>query len=103
MSQTFRMRMAETGERKPVDGAQRFSHYIGNIRFWFAVHECPSHVATLAVSHWESGKRCTLISPSEQIAAVGTDRKAQAKLALDKLVQKHGAERVQAVLRAAEA
>ncbi len=103
MAMIFKMHMAESGERRPVPDARRFSHYIGNIRFWFAVHQSPENVGTLTVSHWESGKRVTMVSTTERIAGVGLSDKELAKLALDKLVAKHGAARVESVLRAAEA
>jgi hypothetical protein len=99
--QTFQAAIGD--ERRPVPEAKRFSHYIGGVRYWFAVHPAPDYVASLSVSHWDSGKRACLITPTERAAAVGMDDKALAKVALDKLVTKHGAARVASVLRTAEA
>lgn len=90
------------GERRPVPEAKRFCYYVDNVRFWFAVHEAPDYVASLAVSHWDSGKRVCLITPTERIAHAGLNDVDMAKLALGLLLEKHGQARVYSVLRAAE-
>lgn len=80
--------------------ARRFSHYIGSVRYWFALHKGISHIG-MAVSHWDSGKLVRPIPVGYQIACLGDD-KAAAKMTLDKLVESVGAERVQSVLNQAE-
>jgi hypothetical protein len=80
--------------------ARRFSHYIGSVRHWFALHDGINHVGQ-AVSHWESGKLVRPIPPMFQAACRG-DAKAAAKMTLDKLVESVGADRVNSVLNAAE-
>jgi hypothetical protein len=98
----FAIYMAEAQARTREVEARRFSYYVENVQYWFAVHKDVGHVGCLAVSHWDSGKRVALITPLEQIAAVGMDEPAQARAALGKLVAKHGAARVASVLRAAK-
>jgi hypothetical protein len=80
--------------------AKRFSHYINNIQFWFALHDSPDRVASLTVSHWASGKRVALIGPSERCGQ--KNNKELAVAALDRLVENQGAERVCQILTAAE-
>lgn len=99
MSAKFRMHMEATGERKEFP-ARRFSHYVNNVRFWFALHKDVSRNG-LTVSHWDSGKRVCDVPINTQLACLG-DEKAAAKMALDKLCEKYPKERVYGVLLAAE-
>lgn len=81
--------------------ARRFAHYIGNVRYWFAVHKGINHEG-MAVSHWDSGKLVRAIPVTFEAICRG-DSKAAAKFTLDKLVESHGVDRVRLVLDQAEA
>ena len=89
----------ESGERVEVEG-RRFSHYVANTQFWFFVHKSLSGRNT-NVTHFESGKKVCEITPTT-LAACRNDKMAAAKLAIEALVAKVGAERVRSVLSAAE-
>lgn len=79
---------------------RKFSHYIKNCRFWFAYHKSiDSH--GLTVSHFASGKKITDIGYSE-LSACLNDEKSAAKMAIDKLVARAGADKVYTVLCQAE-
>lgn len=81
-----------------VEG-RRFSHYVGNIQFWFFLHKTVGGHG-LTVTHFESGKRVCDV-PHHVVAACLNDTKAAAKMELDKLVARAGAERVRSVLSGA--
>lgn len=85
----------QTGDPLEIEG-RRFSHYVANIRFWFFLHKTIGGVG-LTVTHYDSGKRVCEV-PHHTVAACCNDTKAAAKLALDKLIEKCGPERVRSVL-----
>lgn len=81
--------------------ARRFSHYIGNIRYWFAYHKPYKQPMGLQVTHIDSGfKVCD--ASGLRMACLGDD-KAAAKMALDQLIERVGAERVRSVINSAVA
>lgn len=88
----------QTGETLEIEG-RRFSHYVANIRFWFFLHKTVGGIG-LTVTHYESGKRVCEV-PHHMIAACCNDTKVAAKMALDKLIEKAGPERVRSVLAGA--
>lgn len=98
----FHMHVAESGERKPVPEAKRFSHYVQNVRFWFAVHPTPGQHGALTVSHWGSGKRVCVVPAISRIAGVGVKDQDIARAEIDKLCARVGEARVRSVLAAAE-
>lgn len=98
--QVFKM-YTTTGERVAVPDAKRFSHYINNVRFWFAYHRPNDFAPGLTVSHWDSGMRVCSVSTLE-LNACRNDPKDAAKYALDKLCERVGGARVASKLREAE-
>lgn len=80
--------------------ARKFSHYIGNTRYWFAYHKAVDRIG-LTVSHLDSGKRIDAI-PAGYVLACLRDEKAAAKMTIDKLVERAGIDKVRSVLNAAE-
>lgn len=86
------------GAKLETEG-RRFSHYVGPYQFWFFLHKAPGRVG-MVVSHYDSGKR-VLDVPHHMIAACCNDTKSAAKMALDKLIERAGAERVRSVLAGA--
>lgn len=87
-----------SGESLEIEG-HRFSHYVGPYRFWFFLHKTINGVG-LSVTHCDSGKRVCEVPHHFQAACV-EDSKAAAKMALDKLIERAGAERVRSVLAGA--
>lgn len=83
-----------------VEG-RRFSHYIGNVRFWFFYHRSTDHVAMQQVTHHASGIRVCFVSANTRIACLG-DEIGAARLSLDKLAQEKGADIVRDALCRAE-
>lgn len=88
----------QSGEPLELEG-RRFSHYVANIRFWFFLHKTVNGFG-LSITHCDSGKRVCEV-PRHMVAACCNDTKAAAKMALDKLIEKAGAERVRSVLAGA--
>jgi len=88
----------QTGETLDIEG-RRFSHYVANFRFWFFLHKTIGGVG-LTVTHYESGKRVCEV-PHHMVAACCNDTKSAAKMALDKLIEKAGPERVRSILAGA--
>jgi hypothetical protein len=89
------------GERKEIP-ARRFSHYVDNVRFWFAVHPSTQFVGQLTVSHWESGKAVCHIDNLTRIAGVGMSDPDLGRAQINKLVGRVGAIKVSTTLREAE-
>ena len=89
------------GERKEI-AARRFSHYVDNVRFWFAVHPSTQFVNQLTVSHWESGKAVCHIDNMTRIAGVGMSDPDLGRAQINKLVGRVGAIKVSTTLREAE-
>lgn len=85
--------------RIAVPDAKRFSHYVKNVRFWFAYHF--DQFGNMTVSHWDSGARVCLVSIPTRQACLGGDKGA-AKLAIDNLCKEKGADRVHGILQRAE-
>lgn len=88
-------------ERKEIP-ARRFSHYVDNVRFWFAVHPSTQFVGQLTVSHWDSGKAVCRIDNMTRIAGVGMSDPDLGRAQINKLVGCVGAIKVAKVLRSAE-
>lgn len=80
--------------------ARKFSHYIGGARYWFAYHK-GTDIFGQVVTHLDSGKRVCEV-PALYAAACLSDTKAAAKMAIDKLVERVGADKVKSVLNAAK-
>lgn len=89
------------GERKELP-ARRFSHYVDNVRFWFAVHPSLSNVGELTVSHWDSGKAVCHVSTTARIHGTGQSEPDLGRAEINKLVGRVGAIKVAKVLRDAE-
>lgn len=87
----------QSGEVLEVTG-RRFSHYVGPYRFWFFLHKSVD-AHGFGVTHYDSGKRVLQIPANSVLACLG-DEKAAAKMELDKLVERVGAERMRSVLSA---
>jgi hypothetical protein len=87
-----------TGETLEIEG-RRFSHYVANIRVWFFLHKTIGGGGR-TVTHYDSGKR-VLEVPHHTVAACCNDAKAAAKMALEGLIKRVGAERVRSVLAGA--
>lgn len=88
-------------ERREIP-AKRFSHYVDNVRFWFAVHDSVSDVGKLTVSHWDSGKIVCNIPYISRLAGANMSDANLGRAEIDKLVARVGAKRVASVLRSAE-
>lgn len=89
----------QNGTPLEIEG-RRFSHYVGPYRFWFFLHKAIGGGFGLDVTHCDSGKRVCEV-PHHMVAACCNDTKSAAKMALDKLIEKAGAERVRSVLAGA--
>ena len=77
--------------------ARRFSHYIGGIRYWFAYHKPYKQLFGLQVTHIDSGfKVCD--AAGLRMTCLGDD-KAAAKMALDQLIERIGAEKFASVVK----
>ena len=87
------------GETLKVAG-DRFSHYVGPHKFRFFYHKSVEKDFRYEVSHYESGIRVCEIP--QQVFYGAKDTKSAAKIALDQLIAKVGAERVCSVLWEAE-
>jgi len=96
----FYANMGAGSARHYCDDAKRFSYQVGDTRFSFAVHSSPENATNLTVSHFKSGCVVTRIS------GAGFSRpetwRDLAKHALAGTIEKYGAEKVKAVLLAAE-
>lgn len=79
---------------------RRFSHYVGNIQFWFLLHKPVDAPFGYDVSHKDSGKKVLRIKQTSLAACCG-DEKAAAKMDLDALINRVGAPRVRSVLAGA--
>lgn len=88
----------QSGETVEVTG-RRFSHYVGPYRFWFFLHKSVD-ANGYDVTHCDSGKRVLRV-PANTVCACLNDEKAAAKLELDRLIERAGAERVRSVLAGA--
>lgn len=82
--------------------ARRFSFYIKNVQFWFAVHDAIGDRAALAVTHLKTGLLACKVGPTSRLAGVGMDDVALAKAELTRLIAEKGADRVYDVIRRAE-
>lgn len=89
----------QDGATLEIEG-HRFSHYIANCRFWFFLHKQIGGNC-LTVTHWDSGKKVCLV-PNNSIAACVGDAKSAAKMELDSMAKRVGAERMRSVLIGAE-
>lgn len=92
--------LATAGGPVEVEG-RRFSHYINNVRFWFAVHDAHDRSNLVVVTHIDSGMRVCQVPFLSLQAALG-DRPLAARAALDALVERAGAEKVYTTLSNAE-
>lgn len=81
--------------------ARRFSHYVGGVRYWFALHEPINVYGGLCVSDWESGKVLLHISVTELACAVNTRDQEVARRCVDKLCTRATSQKVKSVLGAA--
>jgi hypothetical protein len=96
----FQLRHADGSQIKTE--CRRFSHYIGGVRYWFALHQTPGR-ATQTVSHYKSGAKVCDSSLSYTLMNYKRrDELDVARSALDSLVKRAGADRVRQVLDAAE-
>ena len=89
------------GERKEL-AARRFSHYVDNVQFWFAVHPHTANVGELTVSHFDSGFAVCHIDTTARIHGTGQSDPALGRAEINKLVGRIGAIKVAAALRKAE-
>jgi hypothetical protein len=95
---TFTIMTAE-GPKK-VEQVGTFVEYINNVQFRFVMtREAPS--LPIAVTHRISGKRVCEVTNSQLMASLG-DVVGAGKLAIHGLIQSKTADRVYAILRAAE-
>ena len=78
-----------------VEG-RKFSHYIGNIRYWFAYHKPYKQMFGLQVTHLDSGFK--VCDAAGLVTATLGDDKAAAKMALDQLIKRVGAEKIRSVI-----
>lgn len=90
-----------TGERKEI-AARRFSHYVDNIQFWFAVHPSLNNVGELTVSHFDSGMAVCHIGVMSRLHGTGMSNPALGRAEINKLVGRVGAIKVATTLRKAE-
>jgi hypothetical protein len=93
--------LLDGGVRKEIP-ARRFSHYVDNVRFWFAVHLSTQFVGQLTVSHWESGKAVYHIDTMARTAGVGMSDPDLGRARINKLVGRVDAIKVAKALREAE-
>lgn len=102
MTSHFNMHVNDgTPEGKRVKTeCRRFSHYVGGVRFWFALHK----VRTCnVISHVVSGKKvCDSQAGYTSMNYAKHDELAIARRSLDQLCEKVGADRVRCVLTTAE-
>lgn len=91
----------QDGDQTPIE-ARKFKHWIGTQEHWFCWHESLNHVNGWTVSDWASGYRVADFSAFQVLACRG-DKKAAARLALNRLVERVGEGRVLEVLRNAPA
>ena len=87
--------------------ARRFSFDFNGRRFWFALHKPVYHPASanLVVSHWASGRVCTVIQPGTRLAAAraGTSDRDLARQELAARFALVGEQKIFDALVAAEA
>lgn len=104
MAMKFHAHMGDGLAPIECTGARRFSAYVNNVRFWFAVHRPVGqpNAPTLAVSHWESGKSVCQIGATSILAGVGMNWAALARAEIRRTCERAGEQRVYDVLRAAE-
>jgi hypothetical protein len=100
MATKFKILMNGKREEYP---ARRFSHYIDNVQFWFALHKPVDYTSGLTISHWATGKRVLHIGPTALFAGVGMKDQDIARAELTKFANNKGQIRVAEILRAAEA
>ena len=89
----------QNGTTLEIEG-RRFSHYVGPYRVWFFLHKAIGGRFGLDVTHCDSGKRVCEV-PHHMVAACCYDTKSAAKMALEKLIEKVGAECMRSVLAGA--
>ena len=97
----MKFKVMVNGARKEIP-ARRFSHYVDNVQFWFAVHPSLANVSELTVSHWDSGMAVCHISAMTCIHGTGMSNPALGRAEINKLVGRVGAIKVAKVLRSAE-
>lgn len=86
-----------TGEVLELAG-QKFFYSIDGERVALFVHASVDNPRNLTVSHFASGKKIADIAPT-LVAACGKDVKVAAKITIDRLVERVGAERVKTAFR----
>jgi len=97
----MKFKVMVNGARNEIP-ARRFSHYVDNVQFWFAVHPSLSNVGELTVSHWDSGLAVCYVSPTTRIHGTGMKDPDLGRAEINKLVGRVGAIKVAKILRAAE-
>ena len=96
----MKMKLATVdGSDLEVEG-HRFAHYVDNCRFLFFYHRSPDGIGW-QVSEWKTRKKVCDILPLYNGVCL-KDKKAAAKMAIDQLCARHGAEKVKAVLSGSE-
>lgn len=90
---------------KPLEiEAERFTFYINNVRFWFAVHESKDSVGVLTISELETGMRVTDIPYITRAASPTRSNKELAKKQLESFCSEKTHQRVyDAIIRAHKA
>ncbi len=89
------------GEPVAVE-ARKFSHYIGNVQYWFAYHDSIQCRGFVTVTHIDTGMRVFDLSHSARAAALGDDKQA-AKAQLDAFIKEKGAQWIRSVIDRAPA
>lgn len=96
----YKLTIATKGGPVTIEG-QRFSHYVGNVRFWFVVHDAHDAANLVVVTHLDSGYRVCQV-PFMSLQTMGGDRPTAARAALDALKARIGEDKVYSVLANAE-
>ena len=102
MALKFYADMGPNNPRFHCSDARRFSAYVNNVQFWFAVHRPVNCQAGLTVSHWHSGARVCDITPTSIAAGAGMSWPELARAAIARLCEEKTTARVYDVLRRAE-